>query len=267
MNDGAGDRIPGDREVEELLERYAERRLRPDPAAARAVRAHLVARAAAEHLAPDAAPAGGSAAGWRQRRRITATLVGIAAVVVIAGGALATTGPGGPLYGFRLWVEEALLPPDPATRADVELDQLDARFDETLAALAISDEDAAAAALGAYVGELEDALDAAKADPGSLAAIEASVAAHLAVLEGLLDEAPQAALPGLRNAIERSGRVLDRLRAVEPGKPSEPPGKPSEPPGKPSQPPGKPSEPPGKPSQPPGKPSEPPGKPSAAPVP
>ncbi len=268
MNDGAGDRIPDDREVEELLELYAERRLRPDPSAARMVRARLVARAAGmEHQTPDAVLASASTVRWGQRRRISATLLGVAAVLVIAGGALAATAPGGPLYGARLWVEEALVPADPGLRAEAQLDQLDDRFDEMLAALVVRNEGAAVAILDAYVDELDDALGAAEADPGSLAAIEASVAAHLAVLEGLLDAAPQAALPGLRNAIERSGQVLDRLREVEPGKPSQPPGKPSEPPGKPSQPPGKPSEPPGKPSQPPGKPSEPPGKPSEVPVP
>ena len=240
MNDTTGEPTAGEREVQELLELYAERRLRPDATAAGRLRAVLVAKAA--EAAPAASVAVASTgAPWSQRRRLVAAVLGAAAVLVLAGGALAATGPGGPLYDLRLWVEEAMAPADPAAHAVAELEQLDHRIEEIMAAITGGDARAANAALRAYDDELDDAVLAGEADPGSLGAIEARVRAHLAVLQGLLDGAPDAALPGLRIAIEHSSQVLERLEEVDPGKPSEPPGKPSEPPGKPSEPPGKPS--------------------------
>jgi hypothetical protein len=254
MNETTGEPTAGDREVQGLLQLYAERRLRPDAASAARLRATLMAQTAmAAPVAPVTVLSPG--ARWGQRRRIGAAVLGAAAVLVLASGALAATGPGGPLYDLRLWVEEAMAPADPASHAVAEIEQLDQRIDEVVAAIGGGDAGAASAALRAYDDELDDAVLAGEADPGSLEAIEARVRAHLAVLEGILDEAPEAALPGLRRAIENSSRVLERLQEVQPGKPSDAPGKPSDAPGKPSDAPGKPSDAPGKPSDAPGKPS------------
>ena len=261
MNDETRDPDPGDAALEARLAAYAAARLRPDRAATARSRARLV------ELATATIPAGGSGpipitSRRGAGRRLMALGLAAALLLVLAGGALAGSGAGGPLYGVRLWLEDLTLPTEPGARTAAELERLERRLAAAEKAAAAGDATAAEAAIDAFSGLLADTIAAAEADPGTDAFVAARLAKHLEVLETLRDRLPAAALDGITNAIEKSGKAIDRL---EDGAPGGPPGKPSEPPGQASTPPGQASTPPGQASTPPGKPSSPPGKPSPSP--
>jgi hypothetical protein len=95
------------------------------------------------------------------RRRSWATVAGAALVVVVTvvGGASFGSGPGGPLYTWRLSVESWAFPAATSNaRYEAELRYLDARFAELTAAVSSGRPDAAQAAGAAYRAALADLL-------------------------------------------------------------------------------------------------------------
>lgn len=225
-----------------LLDAYADARLRADAERTGVVRARVMAAARAQSRGtPTSAPA-------PRRRfalpRIARTpLLAAAALLLlatIAGGALAASAPGGPLYGARLWVEELTLPAGADPRADAEVDRLEQRLAEAGRAAESGDANAVVAALEEYRATADEALAAAGDDPARRARVAEQIGRHVAVLQALAARVPEpAAAAAILAAIERTETHISELLADEPGKPVTPPGKPEATPRPEKTPPGK----------------------------
>ena len=238
------DRRPtDDRPTDELarrLEAYAEARLSPDAATSTRLRSRVMraahrADAPAPSLAPSEVPSPAIVVPFRPRgpRIVTALLAAALLLAAFAGAAVAAR-PGGPLYEARLAVEAAFLPTDPGARAAADLARLQARLDEARAAAAGGDAGAVLAALDAYQDLVDEKASAAGHSVEHDTALEDALGHHLDVLNGLLTQVPDAALPGLERAIERSDRAVERIheRGPDPEPGSGPGGDPgNEPPG------------------------------------
>jgi hypothetical protein len=292
-----------DGELRARLDAYAVARLRADPertgrvrvrvmAAARAVEETRRAQVALSPLVPPhpvpAAP----------RRRVGLPFFRVPAAIaaslllvgmLAAGAVLAGSGPGGPFYAARLWVEELTLPTDADARAEAQLARLEERLAEAAQAAAAGNGAAVTAALEAYRSTAEAALGSAGADPTRREHLAFELGRHVAVLEALVPRVPGQASEAIQAAIDRTETRIQEILATPPGstpKPT-PPGKPEATPAleatpKPT-PPGKPeatpkATPPGKPEAtpkleatpkptPPGPARTPPGKPEATPTP
>ena len=277
------------------LDAYAEARLRADPEARARSRARVMAeaRAASDALraaasAPAAGPlqaqrpgAGGVPPASRHRlvfgrfrvpAVVAATLLLVSVLTV--GAALAGSGPGGPLYAARLWVEEQTLPTDTAARAEAQVARLDARLGEAAAAAETGNGAAVTAALEAYRAAADAALSGAGADPSRRERLAAQLGRHVAVLETLVPRVPDRASEAIQTAVDRTEDRIQEILALPPDanpatpKPT-PPGKPEATPKLPATPkptpPGKPEATPKLPATPkptpPSKPETPPGKP------
>ena len=287
------------------LDAYADARLRADPEARARSRARVMAEARAASNALRAAasaaaagptqaqPPGPGSVPFAPRDRLVLgrfrVPVAVAATLLLVGvltigAALAGSGPGGPFYAARLWVEEQTLPVDANARAVAQLARLDARLVEATAAAETGNGAAVTAALEAYRTEADAALRGAGNDPTRREHLAAELGRHVAVLEALVPRVPDRASEAIQDAIDRTEVRIEEILAAPPGqapgKPETPPGKPEAPPKEPATPkptpPGKPETPPGKPEAPPkepatpkptppGKPETPPGKPEAPP--
>jgi len=285
MIDNERDDWGDDGELGSLLDAYAGDRLRSDPAAVGRVRARVMAEA---HRRPaagaEALPTLAAVSRPRAVLRIFRVPAAAAAALLLvgllaAGGAIAGSAPGGPLYGVRLWAEELTLPSDAAARAEAELARLEARLAEAREAAAAGNGGAVTAALEAYRRVAGAALDAAGTDPTRQEHLAVELGRHVTVLRALVGEVPGRASEAIQRAVERSEQriedILSRPPATPaaPGKPEAtpkptPPGKPDTtpkptPPGKPEATPVGPAATPGKPEATPGK----PGRPEATPKP
>jgi Domain of unknown function (DUF5667) len=225
-----------DGELGARLESYAESHLEPDPAATARTRAVLMVDA---RRILGAAPVTGAAPislgltgpgllGRLFRRPALAATAALLGLAVVAGGTVAASGPGGPLYGARLWVETLTLPSDTTARAAAELDHLQARLDDATAAAANGNGDAVTAALDAYRQTLADASSLATGDPSREQHLIAELGRHQAVLEALLHQVPTPAAAAIREAVERTQARIDAITPA-PGKPvgSPTPGQPA----------------------------------------
>ena len=199
-----------DGEFRARLDAYAASRLEPDPAATARTRATVMVQA---HSILGAARVAGDATGPGLFRRLfrrpalaaSAALLGLAVVAV---GTVAASGPGGPLYGARLWVETLTLPSDAGARASAELDRLQARVDEATAAAASGNGSAVTAALDAYQQTLAGAFAAAGNDPTRDQRLAAELGRHLAVLEALASQVPASAGLAIDQVVQRTeGRI------------------------------------------------------------
>ena len=198
----------GDDELERLLERYAAERLAPSPAAAARLRASLLVQAETRGNARRRT--------WLTARRSFALLAAAAIVATLTGGAVATSGPGGPLYPARLWVETVTLPAEPGARTDAELTRLQVRLDEAAAAASSGNGAAVSAAIEAYGGIIDEALAAAGDDLDREARLELHLQRHRVVLETLVDRVPDAAKDAIGRALERSDKALKQISKVKP---------------------------------------------------
>jgi hypothetical protein len=206
------------------LDAFAEGRLRADPERTGVVRARVMAAARAEARRP-AAPV------VRRRwialpRPVRGPLLAAAGLVLaaaLAGGVLAGTAPGGPLYGARLWLEEQLLPVAPQARDDAQLGRLDDRLAEARRAADQGDVAAVAAALEEYRRTADEALDSAGDDAARREHVAAALARHVAVLEALIARAPARAAAAIRAVVDRT-EVHIREIVDAPGKPGVPGG-------------------------------------------
>jgi len=208
------------------LDAYADARLRADPERARAARARVVAAARAQARPASArVPAArrGRLAFPRLARTPLLAAAGLLLVALAAGGALAATAPGGPLYGIRLWVEEAQLPAVPQAREDAQLDRLDERLEEARRAAQNGDVGALVAALEEYQGTAGDALAEAGTDAARREHVAAQLTRHVAVLEALTTRVPERAAEAIRAAVDRTETRI-RVMLDDPGKPVDPGG-------------------------------------------
>jgi len=196
---------------------------------------------------------------FRVPAAIAATLLLVGALTV--GAALAGSGPGGPLYAARLWVEELTLPTDADARAEAQIARLEARLAEAAAAAEAGNGAAVTAALDAYRATAEAALGDAGLDPTRREHLAAQLGRHVVVLRALVPLVPDRASEAIQAAVDRTEVRIQKILATPPGAT---PGKPEATPKLPATP--KPT-PAGPSKTPPGKPETPPGKQAATPAP
>jgi hypothetical protein len=307
MTNGEQDDWGDDAELRVRLDAYAVARLRADPERTGRVRGRVMAAARAATEARPTQPAPSTLFPPRPvqappRRRVGLRVFRVpaamaAALVLVgllaAGAVFAGSGPGGPFYASRLWIEELTLPTDFDARAEAQLARLEQRLEEAGQAAAAGNGAAVTAALEAYRATAEAALDGTGGDTARREHLAFELGRHVAVLHALAPRVPGRASEAIQAAIDRTEtriqEILSTPPGTPPGKPGTPPGKPEAtpkptppgkseatpkptPPGPSKTPPGK-SEatpkptPPGPSKTPPGKPETPPGKPEATPAP
>jgi hypothetical protein len=212
----------GGQELARRLEAYAQARLSPDPAAASRIRARVMREARTQLDSVAQTPAANlepAPIGWarsaRRLRRPAAILLAAGLSLGAVGGVAFAAQAGGPLYDTRLWIEAATLPTDPTARSAADLDRLEARLGEFTSASRAGNANAMAASLAAYQAVVNDALGTAGADDALLAKLEEVLGKHLTVLNGLLDKVPVQAQSGIQNAIEKSGKALEKAGGQE----------------------------------------------------
>ncbi len=232
MDDAMIDLMAGEPELRRRLEAYAEARLSPDPIAAARMRARVLAGAhrQAAQASGDASlalvPADGSVPLLRPaarrgartpwRRGAAVLLAASLGLALVAGTTLAAR-PGGPLYGTRIWMETLTLPSDPSARAIAEIERMDHRLQEAIAANQAGDAAAATAALAAYESIVDGASARALLDGDSVAsaALDAGVAHNIVVLQALAarlpDQATDAIDRAIQRAIDRSDEAVDTI--------------------------------------------------------
>jgi len=237
------DLAAGDVRLRRRLEAYADLRLTPDLTATSRMRARVLAHAhrRADLVRADAALTVVPQTAWRpaaqpgvRRGRGTAVALVAAALLVgaMAGGAAASSGPGGALYEVRLWIETVSLPSDPSARAVAELSRLGERLREAESAAQGGDEDAAAAALSAYERIMSEASAAVldSGDPVAAAALETGLGRNVDVLHALVGRVPPRAADAIGDAvaraIARSAGAIHTIGAVDRPTPDGEPGSP-----------------------------------------
>jgi hypothetical protein len=219
----------GDLEIEQRLDAFARVRLSPTERASARMRARVMREARLVMAAPTWArttPAsidharilrGGLA------RRGAGLLLAAGLTLAVAGGAMAASQAGGPLYPTRMWLETVTLPAAGAARTDADIVRLESRMEEVIAAARRSDRAGVAAALLAYEEIAEEALIAAGGDEAAIERLRIALDRHVAVLLAIAAKVPPQASEAIgRNidrAIEHNGATLDRIQA-NPGGPA-----------------------------------------------
>ncbi len=211
-----------DDDVAHRLAAYAAARLSPSPAATARMRAQVMdavretpARTARGSSEP-VSMAAHRRTPTRPRRALAALMAAALSVLLLTGVAFAS-GPGGPLYGLRLWVETVSLPSEPGARTDADVNRLDARVDEAVGAARNGNGSAIAAALAAYREILQDALDSASQVNARNDRLEAALLRHQLILATLLANAPDPARDAIEKAIERSDEAVKGMSGAGQG--------------------------------------------------
>ena len=209
----------GDIELERRFDSYARARLSPDPGATARIRARVMREARlqldAARIAAFVAPAVASSR-RTTIRRLAMPALAAAVWLGIAAGTMAAGQPGGPLYASRLWIETALLPATGGSRVEADLQRLDDRISEALAAANGGDRAGVAAALDAYAAIADDARATSGSELTLMARVEEALSRHQAVLTALVagldakgnDTAADAIERNLQRAIDRNAIVL-----------------------------------------------------------
>ncbi len=218
-----------DLEIERRLGTFARARLSPDARATARVRARVMREARLQFQANRIAAQMDVAARRRRpspARRLAMPFLAAAVWLAIAAGTISAAQAGGPLYPARMWLEDATLPAVGPARASAELDRLDARIAEALAAAGRGDAGAVQAALEAYRQIADEALAASAGDEALESVVSRALGRHAAVLGavagGLSDRgnttAADAVGASLQRAIEQNQAVIGRIvtRGPEP---------------------------------------------------
>ena len=222
----------GDIEIERRLADYARARLTPSDGAKARARARVMGEARLSFKSRAAEAAATAAGDLHQRhtasrrtalRRGAGLLLAAALSVGVVGGALAASGPGGPLYGPRVWLETVTLPTDASARADAEIRRLEERMTEIEAAVRSGDRAAVAAALAAYSEIADEALLDASGDEAAIERLRAALDRHVAVLQEVAGQVPwqatDAITRNIERAIEHNDATIHRIES-NPGRPS-----------------------------------------------
>jgi hypothetical protein len=221
--------IGGDLEIEQRLDAFARVRLSPTERASARMRARIMREARLVMAAPtwtQTTPAsidharvlrGGLA------RRGAGLLLAAGLTLAVAGGVMAASQAGGPLYPTRMWLETVTLPAAGAARTDADIVRLESRMEEVIAAARRGDRAGVAAALLAYEEIADEALIAAGGDEAAIERLRVALDRHVAVLLAIAAKVPPQASEAIgRNidrAIEHNGATLDRIQA-NPGGPA-----------------------------------------------
>lgn len=194
------------------LETYADALLTPDPAGLARVRLSVVAEA---RVRAGRRGASGLArlSGGLFRRPALGLAGAMLAFLVLAGAALAGSGPGGPLYDARLWIETVTLPTDPAARTEAEFARLESRLGEATAAASSGDVSAVAAALDAYRSTVDATITVAGGDPTGEQRLERVLQQHRIVLESLVVKLRGRgnASAAIQRALDKSAQTIERI--------------------------------------------------------
>lgn len=221
----------GDLEIERRLDSFARARLTPDPRATARIRARVMREARlqfeAARIAAHVVPAVSRARRRPTTRRLVMPFLAAAIWLGIAVGSISAAQAGGPLYPARMWIEGAMLPSGVEARTAVELQHLDARLAEAIAAAAQGDAGAVAAALAAYreIADRASASASASGDGELEALVAAALEHHRVVLGAVADRladlgnatAADAVETSIQRAIEQNGSVIERLEAAQGG--------------------------------------------------
>src|SRR5262245_23515131 len=227
------ERRPDDLEVYRRLDAFAQVRLAPDSAAMARIRSALMGQAVA------LADAGAAGLAMQAQAPVTlperpaialrpphvsrwsAAFLAASLTLGLAAGSVAASGAGGPLYGPRLWLEEANLPRASMARATAQLDRLDDRVLEIQTATASGNAGAAEAALVAYGDIVADLEAQARAEPGIGTTIDDDLARRQIVLMALLGKVPPQAQDALQHALQQGANAVEVMGA-EDGNPGDP---------------------------------------------
>jgi hypothetical protein len=219
----------GDLEIEQRLDAFARVRLSPTERASARMRARIMREARLAMATPTwsrTATASIDVARARRgglARRGAGLLLAAGLTLAVAGGAMAASQAGGPLYPTRMWLETVTLPPAGAARTDADIVRLESRMEEVIAAARRGDHAAVAAALFAYGEIADEALIAAAGDEAAIERLRIALDRHVAVLQAVAAKVPPQASEAIgRNidrAIEHNGATLDRIQA-KPGGPA-----------------------------------------------
>jgi len=223
MDEDFVERRPGDIEMYRRLDAFAQMRLAPDAAAMARIRSALMGQAlamadarAASLALPMQQPAivverpSLSALRMPVTRGSAAFLAACLTLGIVAGSVTASAA-GGPLYGPRLWLEEANLPSAPLAHANGQLDRLDARLEEIRVAVTSGNAGATEAALVAYTGILEDLETQALADPAVADQVLDDIARRQVVLTALLGKVPPQAQDALEQALQQGANAVEAI--------------------------------------------------------
>ena len=212
----------GDLELERRFGSYARARLSPDPRSTARIRARVMREVRLQHEAARIAVHVAPAIAANQRstyRRIAMPFLAATVWLGIAVGTMSAAQAGGPLYPTRLWIEAASLPTSAIARIEADLQRMDTRLSEALAAATSGDRGAVSAALEAYARIAEDATANSGADPALLAKVEEALSQHQAVLTAVAarladkgnDNAAEAITRNIQRAIEHNAAVIQNL--------------------------------------------------------
>ena len=232
MDEDFVERRPGDIEMYRRLDAFAQMRLAPDAAAMARIRSALMGQA----LAMADARAASLALPVQQpaivverpslpvlRMPVTrgsAAFLAACLTLGIVAGSVTASAAGGPLYGPRLWLEEANLPSAPLAHANGQLDRLDARLEEIRVAVRSGNAGATEAALVAYTGILEDLETQALGDPAVADQVLDDIARRQVVLAALLGQVPPQARDALQHALQQGANAVDAISGeANPGDP------------------------------------------------
>jgi hypothetical protein len=218
-----------DREIELRLDAFARARLSPDREAVARTRARIMREARlqfeASRIAAHMAPAIVRMPHRSTARRMAMPILAASVWLGIAVGSISAATAGGPLYPARMWVENAILPADGASRANAEISRLNDRLAEAVAGAAHGDVGAVQAALEAYRQISDDAIAAATGNETLEALVAAALDRHLSVLAAVAatlesqgnNTAAAAVEASIQRAIDHSQAVVDRLGANSSG--------------------------------------------------
>ncbi|HEX5590525.1 MAG TPA: hypothetical protein VFX65_09575 [Candidatus Limnocylindrales bacterium] len=225
---------PGTQELRGRLEAYSSARLSPNRKASARIRMAVLEEARMRALEQSIGRARHRHGTGRGR---AVALLLAAALTLAAAVGVAASGPGGPLYGARVWFETALLPADADERALERIRQIEERLVDAELAVESGDGSAVAAAIKAYREAVDAAMAEVGSDPERLARLQAALGLHVTVLETLSNKLPDAASNGIDRAREASQKALDRLKDAKPGsgqgpQPTEPAAAPTDKPAK-----------------------------------
>lgn len=125
--------------------------------------------------------------------------------------------PGDALYGVKRGLERVSLAFSLTAVGDSRLlvQHAETRLEEVQQLIALNRGEDLGPALSGYGDALDHAIDLAGDDPDALSELEESLSKHQQVLEQAIENAPDQALPGLTNALERSQngkQVVEQLR-------------------------------------------------------
>lgn len=220
--------------------------LHPARVAGAALRRSLPASVASDHLAALRADRAFNVvvAPPIRRRGVRVAAAGLLAGIVLVmggGGAVAASSsalPGDALYGVKKAIERVSLAMhrDPGSRAELQLQHAATRLEEIQALLAAGEDpsEAIAGLEDSLAGAQDDALHAIGQDAEALLAhVQAMIAKHIDVLQGVLDRVPDQAKDAIQRAIDNAEKAKEKVqhgRGGGGGKPDDA-GPPSAPPG------------------------------------